>query len=354
MNINKRLRLFLGGSLIVQTIMTSVYLSVAIPGPTVVKVGREFQFASCRLSTRQSVPGESAMLTLYVPILLMAVNGWLAARTALVSNVKTVHRVPVLRVVYLLVVMALISATAILVERLDPTIRALILAGVALAQSVGVTRLYVLPRLSPETSMTTLAWMGETLAGSDSSSPFPKRRESSMRGGRGFGSHSVASGGPGSSKDVGLLRQSESFTCRVGSSERLLELQPALPCLMTLLRESGVLILTEKPSASGQSPPRFRHVFDLNGRLSAISSSPQRPVNGQLSQALKLAMLNGVRLELCCTSPLSTTVSRTVSDWQEELGEFTADSSDVGSEQAQQMNGNAAVVSEMGTASALY
>ncbi|ORZ36671.1 hypothetical protein BCR44DRAFT_73350 [Catenaria anguillulae PL171] len=319
MTVNKQLRIFLAGSQLLQWLLTGVYLLLSRPMPRIVKIGRQFQYVGCMLDSTAHVDGggELASLALVMVAVLMFLNVWLAARMSMVSNLKAMHRVPIIRVVYLILMLALIAILMAALDSLNPTVRALIASGVTLIHTIGVTRLYVLPRLAPSGSSTSLAWMGDTHAaggGVSAAKVLPHRLGSSIRNSRG-GPSSIASE---SSREMSLAKLSDAFVCRVANSERRLELLPMLPCLLTVMRDSSVLVIVER----GEGTPRFRHVVNLANELESVKATAQQACKGQVTQSLKLVFRNKLRIELACSGQVGTVVSALIGEWKSELGDY--------------------------------
>ncbi|ORZ36672.1 hypothetical protein BCR44DRAFT_1512455 [Catenaria anguillulae PL171] len=314
-DVHRRMRFFLLAVLLLQVGMTGLYIGVAAPKPTVVTIGREYRYAGCAWSSVSWIGQESAMLTLITPTILLVVNSLLAVRLAVIEKVSTVHRVPVLRIVYLILVLFLVSITALAVNRIRPSTRVLILTGVVLAQAIGVIRLYVLPRVIPDTSITSLAWMGETNAGMTTGT-----RTSAAAAALTHAS-SINDAASGGSKNLELLKSSVSFACRTAASARHLDFKPSVPCVVTLIRGNGILVIVEATHSPSHHSSRLRSVFCLRGRLASVEATSQHNHGGCVTQSLRLTFINGQVAEL---SSSGAQVISLIREWLDELKAFAA------------------------------
>ncbi|ORZ36668.1 hypothetical protein BCR44DRAFT_137845 [Catenaria anguillulae PL171] len=308
MDVNRRLRIFLAVSALFEAGMLATVLAVNQPRPTVFRVGRLFQYAGCDLG----LPRQLLVLPLLMPALLIALNVWLSFRTAMVDQLKTINRVPTLRVVYLVLVLCLVVAIPLLVDSIDPNTRVTIISGAMVAQSVGVTRLYVVQRISPDQNSSTLAWMGQTRIDNDGESEQPSGDWDVSTAGNTTRMRSATN----SVGTTAVIVKSDLFSCRAAVSEIKLELKPCVPCMCTLVREKGRLVFVEKGLAK-----RTRRVLHLAGRLQSVDfvrAAGQAP-GARNAKSLRLRFNGGEVAELAASGAETT---KLVEYWQELLLEF--------------------------------
>ncbi|ORZ36669.1 hypothetical protein BCR44DRAFT_92718 [Catenaria anguillulae PL171] len=305
MNVNRQLRIFLASCVTIQGLLSVVYVAINNPKVAVYRTSKTERYVGCGFAGGPETLG----LLLLVPVLLVVGNVVLSVRSSVLnaSSATRIHRIPTLRVIYLMLVLSLIALLSVFLTSIAKPVRVLILSGVIIAQSLGVTRLYVIPRIAgKDESMSTLAWMGVTQVGELDTSIAPSAATSEKR----FSSAGKVTSGSdrgGNSTSMGSLSMflEGEFAFRMARTELMLELTPSIQRRLRLLKDVGVLVVFELNGGK-----RSRHVVNLGGALARVDLTAIAHVRnggGQLSQStqqqqgLAIHMHHGWVLELCAT-----------------------------------------------------